>query len=56
MRLDDLIAALQMHREHGATGNEIVMAFDGDSGQIEEVTGFLLDADKSLEFCTDDND
>lgn len=40
--LDEFIIALQDAREHGANGNAIVNAFDGDAGQDEAVTGFVI--------------
>jgi hypothetical protein len=40
--------------EHGLSGLSVVKAYDGDSGRLENVTGFLYD-DYELEICTDED-
>jgi hypothetical protein len=56
MTVKELIMQLQDLVKHGLNENDIVKAFDGDSGQMEEVTGFLYGgSDHVVEICTDDN-
>src|SRR4051794_2484376 len=54
--LDELIAALKDARDHGAPGSLRVKAYDGDSEQLESVTGFITSiADNQLVLYTDDD-
>lgn len=55
MTIDNLIEMLQELKRHGATGSEIVTAFDGNIEEIVPVTGYLIDVGKTLEFCTDED-
>ncbi len=55
MNVDTLIDRLITLREHALPGTALVKAYDGDSGKLEEVTGFLFD-NESVELCTDDTD
>jgi hypothetical protein len=46
--LDGLIACLTDARAHGARGDSVVKAYDGDSEAEEPVTGFIIDNDSGL--------
>lgn len=46
--LDGLIECLADARKHGARGDSVVKAYDGDSEQEEPVTGFVIDNDNGL--------
>ena len=43
MNVDTLIDRLITLREHALPGTALVKAYDGDSGKLEEATGFLFD-------------
>lgn len=49
-RLEDLI-------KHGLKESDIVKVFDGDTAQLEPITGILYGgSDNVVELCTDDTD
>ena len=53
--LDEFIAALKYARDHGAPGNLIVTAYDGDSEGEEKVTGFTISTENNeLRIYTDE--
>lgn len=53
MTVNELISQLRNLVAHGLAGDSLVMAYDGDSGRVEPVTGMTYD-DESLEFHTDE--
>ena len=55
MTVESLVAQMLNLMAHGLSGKAVVKAFNGDSGHLEEVTGFLYD-NEQVEICTDDND
>lgn len=53
--LDGLIACLIDARTHGARGDSIVKAYDGDSEGDEPISGFTIDnATGTIRFYTDE--
>jgi hypothetical protein len=54
MTVAEMINQLTLLREHGLAGTSVVKAYNGDTEQLEEVTGFLY-CDESTEICTDEN-
>lgn len=55
MTVDEVIAHLQQLVAHGLSPSAIVKAWNGDSNQVEPVTGFLYN-ENEVEICTDDTD
>lgn len=55
MTIDGLIAMLNELKAHGATVEELVLAYDGDAEAVVPVTGYLIDVGKTLELCTDED-
>lgn len=53
MTVNELIMFLQECLERGGNGDAKVLAFDGDSGQYEEVSGCLFNSE-SYELQTDE--
>jgi hypothetical protein len=53
MTVDDIMAHLQMLKDGGLSGGAEMKAWNGDSEQLESVTGFLYD-DNEVEICTDE--
>lgn len=56
MTVNELIDHLKMLKSRGLDGKDRVKAFNGDSGQLEDVTGFLYGGtDGIVEILTDED-
>jgi hypothetical protein len=53
MTVDEFIEQIKDQMAHGLPPGGKLLAFDGDTEDVEEVTGFLTAPNGDVELCTD---